>query len=219
MLRRPKDVATDLGVSAPTLRLWSALFASQLSDHARKALPGGGPTAQRRYDDNDVAVLTEVRSLLRQGLTFDEVAIRLNSRSPIRQLPERTRQRLQPDSEPPTPAAPEPAPSRFSPTDQISAKDQTIAALQEALSAKEATLRALEDALAAKDKTIDALKDSLKFFNAYLQALGEMRSGGQQQPPSPPQQDWDDLNAQDDQGEAGDLESAKPKWRRLLGLQ
>lgn len=77
-LRRAGEVAAQLGVSPSTLRRWSKAFAEYLSDSA--GLPDSSSTAEsvhRRYTAEDVALLTRVKELLAEGLTYKEVAKRL----------------------------------------------------------------------------------------------------------------------------------------------
>lgn len=198
MLYRPQDVAAQLGVSSPTLRLWSSNFADDLSPYARKSAPTGQAAAQRRYTDDDVARLLHIKSLLRQGLTFDQVKQRL--REPMLEVRPAGRVIEQPLVQALSTNLPG---EQFQPSDpavaeQLSVKDSTIAALREALAAKEKALRALEDTLAAKDKTIDALKDSLQFFNAYLQAIGAMQPDGHRREVDQPKK-WIELD--DDGGQ------------------
>jgi DNA-binding transcriptional MerR regulator len=247
MLHRPQDVAAQLSVSSPTLRLWSAFFAEALSPFARKTAPTGQATAQRRYTDDDIDTLLRVRSLLRQGLTLEQAKQQMREPGRARpQPPEPQQARPQPYEPAPTrpqpyeldrvektetpinpqPSVPVPSsvvayapvrPSESALSEQLRAKDNTIAALEEALAAREKALLAIEDTLAAKDKTIDALKDSLQFFNAYLQALGAMqpdsRRGETDQVPR-----LNELGVDGGQSEGSDGELAKPLWRRVLGL-
>jgi DNA-binding transcriptional MerR regulator len=77
----PNEVARTLGISPSTLRRWSAEFAELLSGGAgRPQLSPQGEPAHRRYTAGDVDVLGQVAELLRQGLTYRQIAARLNER-------------------------------------------------------------------------------------------------------------------------------------------
>lgn len=75
-------VAEKLGVSVASVRSWSTQFSEFLSDAARTSVtPDGAPT-QRRYGDDDLALLAWVKALLGQGATFDEARRRLREMLP-----------------------------------------------------------------------------------------------------------------------------------------
>lgn len=69
----PQVVATELDVSSATLRRWSDEFADHLS-------PEAGSTkgrSHRRYNEDDVAVLKAVKTLMGQGMTYAQVREKL----------------------------------------------------------------------------------------------------------------------------------------------
>lgn len=77
---RPADVAQRLNIPASTLRRWSYYFADYLPTHAQE--PEGAATrSHRRYSEEDVGVLTEIKQLLGRGLTYEEVGLHLAERS------------------------------------------------------------------------------------------------------------------------------------------
>lgn len=79
--RLPNEVATDLDLSPSTLRRWSNEFADFLSDPAGRPEPEpGSRMAHRRYSDRDLEVLRTVKNLLSEGLTYVQVARRLEAR-------------------------------------------------------------------------------------------------------------------------------------------
>ena len=76
-MMRPRAVQEQLGISNTTLRRWCAHFQDYLGPTAGAAIgPTGGP-AQRRFTDEDLAVLARVKALLADGMTYEEVAVRL----------------------------------------------------------------------------------------------------------------------------------------------
>jgi DNA-binding transcriptional MerR regulator len=76
--RLPNEVATQLQVSPSTLRRWSNEFADFLSDVAGRPEPADGSrTAHRRYTDEDLETLMTIKGLLAEGLTYIQVARRL----------------------------------------------------------------------------------------------------------------------------------------------
>ncbi len=76
--RLPNEVAGQLQVSPSTLRRWSNEFADFLSDVAGRPQPADGSrTAHRRYTDEDLETLMTVKGLLAEGLTYIQVARRL----------------------------------------------------------------------------------------------------------------------------------------------
>jgi DNA-binding transcriptional MerR regulator len=70
---KPQDIATELGISSATLRLWSKHFAAYLSPSAQSTLTEQGTPAQRRYSAEDRALFVRAKSLLDLGLTYQEV--------------------------------------------------------------------------------------------------------------------------------------------------
>jgi len=128
----PHQVAQRLGISSSTLRLWSNHFAHLLSEGARRpaASDAGGPARQRRYSEEDLELLLQVRRLLADGLTYQEVKAHLTP--------------------PPGDAGgaePSPAPATNDPTQPLrlalQAQERTIAALRETIAVLELHLRTL----------------------------------------------------------------------------
>jgi DNA-binding transcriptional MerR regulator len=77
-LRQPGDVARELDISTSTLRRWAKEFHPYLSQTAAKPdSASSGTASHRRYTDEDVQLLTRVKVLLDQGLTYDQVIERL----------------------------------------------------------------------------------------------------------------------------------------------
>lgn len=66
------DVAGRLGISAGTVRNYTSQFADHLSPEATP--PPGQP---RRFTDEDLRVMATAKSLLAEGLTYDQVRERL----------------------------------------------------------------------------------------------------------------------------------------------
>ncbi len=138
MLYRPHDVAAKLGIAPSTLRLWSARFADELSDAARRSPTGAvGPAAQRRYTPEDLDVLFQIKGLLNEGNSYPEVKRRLQALPPpsCRQsagaAPEHTGVSLQPSTHALAPLQ-----------EALVARDRTIAALRESLQFMDAYLQA-----------------------------------------------------------------------------
>jgi DNA-binding transcriptional MerR regulator len=83
-LRQPGDVARELDISTSTLRRWAKEFHPYLSKMAAKSdVVGAGPSAHRRYTRGDVQLLTRVKTLLDQGLTYDQVIRHLKSEGTV----------------------------------------------------------------------------------------------------------------------------------------
>ena len=83
-LRQPGDLARELDISTSTLRRWAKEFHPYLSKAAAKPDAGsGGVGAHRRYTNEDVHLLTRVKVLLDQGLTYDQVIQRLKSEGAV----------------------------------------------------------------------------------------------------------------------------------------
>lgn len=79
---RPKDVIDALGISAPTLRVWSTQFAPVLSPSAQPAKTETGGSAQRRYTEQDVAYFRRAKELLDSGSTFEQALATLQEEGP-----------------------------------------------------------------------------------------------------------------------------------------
>ena len=79
--RLPNEIATELDLSPSTLRRWSNEFADFLSAPAGRPEPEpGSRMAHRRYTDQDLEVLRTVKHLLSDGMTYVQVARRLEAR-------------------------------------------------------------------------------------------------------------------------------------------
>jgi DNA-binding transcriptional MerR regulator len=77
-LRQPGDVARELDISTSTLRRWAKEFHPYLSQAAAKPdSASSGTGTHRRYTQEDVQLLSRVKALLDQGLTYDQVIERL----------------------------------------------------------------------------------------------------------------------------------------------
>lgn len=76
--RRPAEVAKELGVSTSTLRRWSQQFGDYLLSQAAQPTAGAtGKAGHRRYTDTDVRVLMQVKQMMKDGLTVEEVRSQL----------------------------------------------------------------------------------------------------------------------------------------------
>ncbi len=85
--RLPNEVANQLQISPSTLRRWSNEFADYLSDAAgRPEMGPRGRVAHRRYTDQDLETLLTIKGLLNEGLTYVQVARRLEALR-VRQAP------------------------------------------------------------------------------------------------------------------------------------
>ena len=71
----PTEIARLLGVQGATLRVWAKEYAGFLSPSAAVS----GPTARRRYQDSDIALLRIIQALLRNGATHEQVRQQLAS--------------------------------------------------------------------------------------------------------------------------------------------
>lgn len=69
MVRTPQAMTSELDISPATLRRWSDEFANYLSVEANSAQGRN----HRRYTDNDLAILTLVKQLMNQGMTYEQV--------------------------------------------------------------------------------------------------------------------------------------------------
>jgi DNA-binding transcriptional MerR regulator len=103
-LRQPGDVARELDISTSTLRRWAKEFHPYLSETAAKPDSGSaGAGTHRRYTSEDVQLLMRVKTLLDQGLTYDQVIERLKreggSASDEYPSPEETYPIVAPDKE------------------------------------------------------------------------------------------------------------------------
>ena len=78
--RLPSEVAKQLQLSPSTLRRWSNEFSEFLSDSAGRPQSGsGGQTAHRRYTDEDMETMLNIKGLLDEGLTYIQVGKRLDA--------------------------------------------------------------------------------------------------------------------------------------------
>ena len=159
---RPKDIVDSLGISAPTLRLWSKHFAPVLSAGAQSSVTETGGSAQRRYTQEDLAYFTKAKGLLDTGLTYEQTLERLQS-DPAPNVTDEvlsvSAQRPAPDStDVAVPTDTHPIIAAFQ--EALRAKDETIQALQHSLSRKEGDIQlmqmATQDVVVTKDAVISA---------------------------------------------------------------
>ncbi len=72
-LQSAAEVASELGVSPQTLKNWTKEFASFLS------VPGASADGARRFTEQDLHVLRQVKDHLEAGLTFEETGEELRN--------------------------------------------------------------------------------------------------------------------------------------------
>ncbi len=72
--RQPQEVASRLEVSPSTLRRWSEEFSEFLSPEATSS----EGKQHRRYSDEDLAMLINVKGLMAEGATYEQVRQRLS---------------------------------------------------------------------------------------------------------------------------------------------
>ncbi len=72
-IKTQTDLASELGISAQTLKNWTRDFAAFLS------APGALGETNRRFNDDDVFVLKRIKDHLSAGLTFEETADELRN--------------------------------------------------------------------------------------------------------------------------------------------
>jgi DNA-binding transcriptional MerR regulator len=75
---RSREVAARLGVSATTIRRHSVELAAYLGPSASAAYAETGGPTQRRYSDEDLALLAATIAATHHGLTFEEIRNRLD---------------------------------------------------------------------------------------------------------------------------------------------
>ncbi len=196
MLYRPRDAAQQLGIAPSTLRLWSAHFANQLSNSARRVATTGGLVAQRRYTEDDLRFFSQIKQWLGQGLTYEEVKRRLRppaAMAAVRAAPAREHR-----STPPV---------RGSLTEEEEEKSTPVSEIQ-------LSVAGLKETIEAKDKTIAALRESLGFLDVYLHAIKEERDDARERLRQM------EIQLEEQRAMARELERQllKPWWKRVLGL-
>jgi DNA-binding transcriptional MerR regulator len=147
---KPKDLLDQLGVSAPTLRVWSNTFAPVLSPGAQSSKTETGGNAQRRYTEEDLALFRYAKTFLDSGKTFEETLTALQSEPP-------------PVMPPSAPASPERETEHS--VALVTSPHPVIAAFEEALRSKDETIRAKDEVigtlhllLESKDKEVETLR-------------------------------------------------------------
>src|SRR5690348_8171334 len=75
---RPRDAATELGISTEALRRASVEFADLLSPGASARGTQLGDAHEWRYTSQDLALLSAIKNLLNQGLTIQQVRTQLS---------------------------------------------------------------------------------------------------------------------------------------------
>ena len=126
-------------MSSATLRRWSDTFTEYLSPSAGRSVSESGGAAQRRYSDDDLAVLSRVKQLLDAGNTYEETA---------RKLPETPIGQLTP------PAASAVAISEPLPSGSLIA----VEAFREALAGKDQTIEALQQTIHFQNILLEELR-------------------------------------------------------------
>jgi DNA-binding transcriptional MerR regulator len=152
-LMRPKEVQTQLGVSAPTLRTWSVQFAQYLSPGAQSSVTEAGTYTQRRYDDSDLVVFRQIQTLLERGLTYEQVDQALTSDPTgeiVEDAPLDVSAAIATNLAIPIPSADDSA---------IANLRETLASRDLALAAKEQTIQTLTQLVITQQQLIDALHE------------------------------------------------------------
>lgn len=119
----PAEIGKRLGIAAPTLRLWAKEFAPFLSSSAQSG-------RERRYGDDDLALLRRIAAYREQGLPFVEIKERLHE---AQNAPHQVVEIL-------SPARPETAEQSTAIAmyrEVIASKEREIAAVQQTLQAVE----------------------------------------------------------------------------------
>jgi DNA-binding transcriptional MerR regulator len=119
-----------LGVASATLRRYSVQFSDYLSPSASAAVAQGGGALERRYTENDIALLKRASGLLERGQTFDQVRAQLA------------------DSEDAAPAAPH----------QLTITPDMSLAFVEAMSAQRETIAAQKQTIALLQHKVERLE-------------------------------------------------------------
>ncbi len=145
---KPKNVLDQLGVSAPTLRVWSNIFAPVLSPGAQPSKTETGGSAQRRYTEQDLAYFQRAKALLDSGKTFEEALETLQA-EPMPALSETLAEPMEALVAPSIPST------------DVAVIEQThpvIRAFEEALAAKDETIQTLHLTLENKAKEVETLQ-------------------------------------------------------------
>lgn len=191
-LRRPKEVAGDLGIAPSTLRLWSTEFAEFLSPAAAKR---DGARRQRRYEEEDRRVLRRVGDVLaREGARdYDQVRRRL--------LEEGFRQReVGPPSGRSAPRADDEAVIRAL-EEALGRAEQTLAARNEAIAVRDEAIAGLERTVERQQRTIARLEEARARDQDYMERLGRR------------------VSELGDECRRLRAELARPWWERLRGVR
>lgn len=141
MMLRPKDVIDQLGISAPTLRVWSNTFAEVLSPSAQAARTESGGNAQRRYTRQDLAYFHKAKGCLDSGLTFEQTLAALQALDPAELTTDMTTAYADVDNSP----------------------DETAPAILESV---HPVIQAFEQTIRAKDETIQSLREQIDELRA-----------------------------------------------------
>ncbi len=178
---RPKDLIDQLAISASALRLWSEKFGPVLSPGASKSQTETGGSAQRRYTQEDLAVLARAKQLLGESKTYEETLAILLEEGP-QELPElQGAVSIIQDVHPVIKAFEE----------VIRAKDDTIEALHLVVRSKDQELQSLQ---AARDETIMALRETIAGQNRHIATLEKNQQPPPQTPQPPSRFRWGFLN-------------------------
>ncbi len=156
---RPKDITDQLGISPASLRFWSNAFAPVLSPGAQASRTEHGGNAQRRYTDEDLAILRQAKTLLDGGSTFELALEQLKSLEPIELLeaPEAARSSASSPSNAVAVTDPHPIIQAFE--EALRSKDQVIAG-------KDETIRTKDELLVNKDQLISLLSQQVDELKA-----------------------------------------------------
>ncbi len=142
---RSKEVTTKLKISPATLRLWTTAFAELLSPGASGSQTESGSAGWRSFTQEDLAILSDVKSLLAQDRTYEHALAVLKSGEPIeagKPLAETQAEATEPSSSPAI----------------VTETHPIIQAFEEALKAKDETIKAKEQTIEQLLARIDELK-------------------------------------------------------------
>lgn len=156
---RPKDITDQLGISSASLRFWSNAFAEVLSPGAQASKTESGGNAQRRYTDEDLAMLRQAKTLLDGGSTFELALEQLKSLEPTEILEAPETARL-------TDSAPTNAVTVTDTHPIIQAFEESLRAKDQVIAGKDETIRTKDELITNKDHLITLLSQQVDELKA-----------------------------------------------------
>ena len=162
----PGQAAAHLKIEPSTLRRWARQFQGHLS-------PAAGPGAARRYTDDDLVLLEQIKTLLGEGKTVAEVRGQLNGyeRMPDEHEPSMSAHERMPDEHTQVLLLDQHQPERDALRSLLAAQQQLVQQQRQHIEDQAALIDQQQQTLESRDQDLERVRADLERSQAQQAAL------------------------------------------------